>query len=151
MKLIILPILLMFSIPAFAFNASTQFVLRPHNIPNPAKFNKEAFKEVPTSVKHKYTDGISGSLAGAAVLDFNNDGAYEIFFGGGANQEDFLLSYKNGEFVNVISNTGLSSTETTYGSTAIDMNDDGYTDLLIAREVSKSKCYPLILLKMKRR
>jgi enediyne biosynthesis protein E4 len=36
--------------------------------------------------------------------------------------------------VNIKPGTGLSKDSTTYGSTAIDLNNDGDTDLLIARD-----------------
>ncbi len=134
MKTTILFIFLLFSIPGFSFqsniNVGFPFEHLPKHVDNS---NKEVFTEIQTNASHQFSNKVSHPLVGAAVIDYNNDGAYEIFFGGGANQEDFLISYNNNKFQNIIANTGISSREATYGATAIDMNNDGFTDLLIAR------------------
>lgn len=72
-------------------------------------------------------------FTGAAVIDVDGDGKFEIFVGGGEGQRDALLSYRNGRLVNVEHGTGLSSTTATYGVTSIDMDADGDTDLIVAR------------------
>jgi len=72
---------------------------------------------------------------GSAVIDVNGDGKEEIFIGGGGGQDDALFSYENGEFVNIISGTGLSKKEGyTYGAVSLDINQDGEVDLILARE-----------------
>ncbi|MCA9470094.1 MAG: VCBS repeat-containing protein [Nitrospira sp.] len=58
----------------------------------------------------------------------------EIFVGGGGGQDDALFTYQDEKLVNIIQGTGLSSLTATYGATSIDMDQDGDTDLLIARE-----------------
>lgn len=72
-------------------------------------------------------------VAGIAV-DINNNGKDEIFIGGGENQDDVLLSYKDGKMVDIIKSTGLSSKSPTYGGVSIDINDNGYNDMIIARD-----------------
>ncbi len=133
MRLAIIISSLLLGAQAIAFNT----VYTPpvhHNVPDESTRNKNIpFTEVSTQVKHNYVGQVAHPLTGAAVVDYDNDGVYEIFYGGGFNQEDSLLSYKNESFHDVIGDTGLSSTTATYGATAIDMNDDGFTDLLIAR------------------
>jgi len=57
----------------------------------------------------------------------------EIFVGGGNGQEDVLLSYDGEKFINVIDGTGLSSIETTFGAISLDVNDDGWQDMIISR------------------
>ena len=70
------------------------------------------------------------------MIDIDNDGRFEIFVGGGAGSPDGLLSYHDGAFRNVIEGTGLSSDTATYGAKAIDMDADGDTDMVIARNDS---------------
>lgn len=91
------------------------------------------FTPVPVDFTHTWATGTQ-PFTGAAVIDIDGNGTYEIFVGGGEGQHDALLSYRNGELVNIENGTGLSSTSATYGSTAIDIDADGDTDLIIARE-----------------
>ena len=72
-------------------------------------------------------------VAGVAI-DINNDGRESIFIGGGVNQDDLLLENINGKLVNNIQGTGLSSKSPTYGGVSIDMDNDGYSDLIVARQ-----------------
>ncbi len=93
----------------------------------------EPFTPVPADFTHIWTKG-THPFTGASVIDIEGDGTFEIFVGGGEGQHDALLSYRNGRLVNIENDTGLSNTSATYGSTAIDMDADGDTDLLVARE-----------------
>ena len=72
-------------------------------------------------------------FTGAAVIDIDGDGIWEVFIGGGKGQPDGLFRFEAGELTNVIEGSGLSSLEATHGATAIDMDADGDTDMLIAR------------------
>lgn len=91
------------------------------------------FTPVPADFTHTWTKG-THPFTGAAVIDIDGNGTYEIFVGGGEGQPDALLSYRNGQLVNIEHGTGLSNTNATYGSTAIDIDADGDTDLIVARE-----------------
>ncbi len=92
------------------------------------------FEEIPVLFDHRWADG-SHPFSGAAAIDVDMDGAFEIFVGGGRGQADALLTLNNGRLVDFISDTGLSeSSVATHGATAIDLNDDGLTDLIVARE-----------------
>ena len=91
------------------------------------------FKEVKIDFNH-FWDDVTHPFFGAAVIDINQDGKMEVFIGGGNNQDDVLFSYESGSFVNIIKGTGLNSKVATYGTTAIDLNKDNKTDLIIARD-----------------
>lgn len=91
------------------------------------------FTPVPVDFTHTWTKG-THPFTGAAVIDVDSDGRFEVFVGGGQGQQDVLLSYRDGRLVNIEPGTGLSKDSTTYGSTAIDLDADGDTDLLVARE-----------------
>jgi len=94
--------------------------------------NPPLFSEVAIDFGHHWVKSVHPFL-GAAVIDVEDDGKFEIFVGGGEGQSDALFSYRDGSFRNVIDGTGLSSDTATYGSKAIDMDADGDTDLLVAR------------------
>jgi PBP1b-binding outer membrane lipoprotein LpoB len=91
------------------------------------------FIPIPADFTHVWKKG-THPFTGAAVIDIDGDGKFEIFVGGGEGQPDALLSYRNGRLVNIENGTGLLNTNATYGSTAIDMDADGDTDLIVARE-----------------
>lgn len=90
------------------------------------------FEEIPVSFEHHWDDSVH-PFGGAAVIDTNGDGKMEIFVGGGKNQPDALLSYHNGQLVDIINKTGLSNLSATYGSVSIDIDNDSDVDLLVAR------------------
>ena len=70
----------------------------------------------------------------AIAIDINNDGKESLFIGGGENQDDMLLDVVDGKLVNIIKGTGLSSMFPTYGGISIDLDNDRYSDLIVARE-----------------
>jgi len=90
------------------------------------------FKEIDVNFKHEVTEMIH-PFGGGAVIDIDNDGKHEIFVGGSKGQGDALFSYRDGRLVDIISNTGLSSDEATYGVISLDVDNDGYVDLIVAR------------------
>ena len=92
----------------------------------------ERFKPVPVEFTHLW-DEMTHPFSGAAVIDLDGDGKLEIFIGGGQGQRDALLSYRDGRLVNIENGTGLSNNAATHGATAIDMDADGDTDLIVAR------------------
>lgn len=90
------------------------------------------FTPVPVDFRHVWNRA-THPFSGAAVIDIDGDGKFEIYVSGGEGQRDALLSYRNGRLVNIENGTGLSSITATYGATAIDMDADGDTDLIVAR------------------
>jgi hypothetical protein len=105
----------------------------PLSAPVPAWADEPTrFVEVDIGFEHRWIHSVHPFL-GAAVIDIDNDGRFEIFVGGGQDQPDALFAYRQGAFHNVIEGTGLSRTSATYGAKAIDMDADGDTDMVIAR------------------
>jgi len=98
----------------------------------PAPINIQPFEEISVAFQHHWKE-TSHPFSGAAVVDVDNNGTFEIFIGGGEGQQDALLSFQQGKLVDIIENTGLSSEVATYGVTSIDIDNDRDTDLLIAR------------------
>lgn len=73
---------------------------------------------------------------GAAIIDYNNDGIEEIFLGGGVRQNDALFSLKEGQFRNITEAVGLVKLggEATYGVAVLDVDSNGFDDLIISRD-----------------
>jgi len=95
------------------------------------------FSNVPLDFVHKYTAEKSLPLAPSALIDIDNDNIDEVFFGGGMSQEDAIYAYRNNEFVLVSEEVGLpkkGNTTTSLGVVSGDMDNNGFTDLIIARE-----------------
>jgi hypothetical protein len=90
------------------------------------------FTEVDVDFDHHWVKS-GHPFLGAAVIDVDDDGRFEIFVGAGQGSPDALLSYRDGAFHDVIEGTGLSNETATYGAKAIDMDADGDTDMVIAR------------------
>jgi enediyne biosynthesis protein E4 len=95
-----------------------------------------SFKEINFPFVQKHNNKMSLPFMASAIIDIDNDGIEEVFIGGGYNQQDGLFAYKNGNFVDVSNKHGLGKKEndTTYGSVALDINNDEYPDLIVARD-----------------
>ena len=70
----------------------------------------------------------------SAAFDINGDGRDELFIGGGDAQADQFLEFKNGGFVPLSIKLEKGDVDATHGAAALDMDNDGDTDLLAARE-----------------
>ncbi|MGK0374001.1 MAG: hypothetical protein ACJA2E_000469 [Arenicella sp.] len=72
----------------------------------------------------------------SAVIDIDGDGIEEIFLGGGIEQNDALYRFDNGRFVDITAQTNWSkdTPDNTFSSIALDLDNDGDTDLLITRQ-----------------
>ena len=94
------------------------------------------FKEVKFSFVHKHDKEKSLPFMASAIIDVDNDGTEEVFIGGGFNQQDGLFAFKDGKFVNISSGRGLTKqdNDTTFSSVAIDINNDGFSDLIVSRD-----------------
>ena len=100
----------------------------------PVPIEVKTYEEITAHHAHKWSKK-AHPVVGAAVIDVDHDGLYEVFVGGGKDQADALLQYQNNELVNIIeTHSILSSLATTYGIVAIDVDNNGFTDLIVARE-----------------
>jgi hypothetical protein len=91
------------------------------------------FAEVPLPFAHAQT-GDALPFTGAAAFDLDGDGAHELFLGGGADQADGLFRLHGGGFVAVDAGLAKPAGVATYGAAALDLDGDGRTDLLVARD-----------------
>ena len=94
------------------------------------------FSAVPITFEHDYKSGSALPFSGSAIIEMNNDSRPEVFIGGGYLQRDGLFHYQEGRFEDISADVGLSKDigDSTYGAASIDTNQDGYIDLLVARE-----------------
>ena len=72
----------------------------------PAHIKPLNLREIPVAFSHIWDDDHNFHLAGAAAIDVDNDGRFEIFVGGGRGQDDALLTFENNKLVNKIKGTG---------------------------------------------
>jgi len=72
----------------------------------------------------------------SAIIDIDGDGIEEVFLGGGIDQADAFYKFENGKFTDITSQTAWSKAtpDKTFGSVALDLDNDGDTDMLIARQ-----------------
>lgn len=96
-----------------------------------------AFRKVDAPFEHRWKE-TSHPFSGAAVIDIDGDGREEIFVGGGEGQKDALFRYESGRLIYMPEALQLSSDAATHGATAIDIDSDGDTDLLVARTTGVS-------------
>jgi hypothetical protein len=101
-------------------------------VDTPGMADISAFEPVPLELQHQWDDSVH-PFTGAAVIDTDGDGRFEVFVSGSQNQPDALLSYRDGKLVNRIDDSGLSNPTAAYGALSIDIDNDADVDLLVAR------------------
>lgn len=77
------------------------------------------------------------STAGAAI-NVDNDGAEELFLGGGHGQKDAIFRFVDNKFVDVTAETGYEKTtdEATMSSVSLDVDKNGFDDLIVTTSTS---------------
>jgi hypothetical protein len=71
----------------------------------------------------------------SAIIDVDNDGIEELFLGGSKNTPDGLFQFKNNQLILIEGARGLTKGATaSYGAVALDVDNNGEQDLLVARE-----------------
>ena len=75
-------------------------------------------------------------FAGSAIIDVDNDGVEEVFFGGGMDQMDAFYRFTDGSFSDITESLGWTKqpSDKTFGAVALDLDADGDTDMLVTRQ-----------------
>ncbi|GAB5388814.1 MAG: hypothetical protein Alpg2KO_17820 [Alphaproteobacteria bacterium] len=91
------------------------------------------YAELPTGWSHT-PDAADLPFSGGAALDVDGDGQMELFVSPGRNQMPALLRVASGTVTDLAAQAGLSAVNAaTHGATAMDMDGNGQTDLILAR------------------
>ncbi|GAB4576548.1 MAG: hypothetical protein Tsb008_20920 [Rhodothalassiaceae bacterium] len=95
-----------------------------------------AFMEVSIPFLHKADLAQSLPFMAAAAIDIDGDGQDELFLGGGRSQNDAILAFRDGAFIDVTSGYGLEKSlpDASMGAASLDIDGDGMTELFVARE-----------------
>lgn len=94
------------------------------------------FSKIDFDFKHQYNGKKSLPVVTSSMIDINNDGIDEVFFGGGYGQNDQLFEYKDGKMVNISSEVNLleKGDFTSVSSVSADFDNNGFVDLIVGRE-----------------
>ena len=94
-------------------------------------FDEQIIDFVPT-----YDKAESLPFTASAVIDIDNDGTEELFLGGGVHQADAIYKFQDGGFTDITASTRWTkeTPDRSYGASALDLDNDGDTDVLIARQ-----------------
>ena len=95
------------------------------------------FEEITLPFIHEYTIEKSLPFFASAVIDIDNDGVDEIYLGGGILQQDVMYAYQaDGSFTDISdkTNIGAPKQSETFGVAVLDVDENGWDDLVIARE-----------------
>lgn len=95
------------------------------------------FEETVLPFAHEYTIEKSLPFFASAVIDIDNDGIEEIYLGGGLLQPDVMYAYQpDGSFKDIseATNIGAAKNPETFGVAVLDVDENGWDDLVIARE-----------------
>lgn len=93
------------------------------------------FKEVALDFVHEIDESKALPFTASAVIDIDNDGIEELFIGGGPNQQDVFYKFFQNGFVKLNNNILEKTIESdaTFGSSVIDVDGNGFSDLIISR------------------
>lgn len=90
-----------------------------------------------TSRLEGFTHTSDGGDAGTGIawLDYNNDGWLDFYVANGIGHDDGLMrNNRNGSFTNVMDTAGFGDGNGSSGVVAGDLNNDGFTDLIVVGE-----------------
>jgi len=92
------------------------------------------FREISVNWIHQ-SDENSLPFAAIAAIDIDGDGVDELFVGGGKNQPDAILQYRDNSFgVTALTGFEKGTGDATMGAVSMDVTGDGKADLFVARE-----------------
>ena len=94
------------------------------------------FTELPVIFTEEHNGEESLPVTASSLIDIDNDGVDELFFGGGYNQQDELFKYQNDGFTSISKEVGLleKNNLSTLGAASADFDNNGFSDLIISRE-----------------
>ncbi|MBW2389460.1 MAG: VCBS repeat-containing protein, partial [Deltaproteobacteria bacterium] len=92
------------------------------------------FATVEIDFEHHYAAATSIETTAGAVLNLDNDGAEELFLGGGEGQQDALFRFVDGAFVDITASSGLkkATDEATMSAVSLDVDGNGFDDLIVS-------------------
>ncbi len=93
-----------------------------------------SFTEVALPFAHEADLVNSLPFLASAAIDIDGDGRDELFLGGGDAQPDGLFAFRNGGFEKLPLSFAKGAVDATHGAASIDIDNDGDTDLFVARE-----------------
>ncbi len=75
-------------------------------------------------------------FAAGAIIDIDDDGVEEVFFGGGIDQQDAIYAFNNGQFEDITEKTGITkeTPDKTFSAISLDLDIDGDSDMLVTRQ-----------------
>ncbi len=94
------------------------------------------YQMLDTGFSQRYNPLYGVPYTAAAFIDIDKDGRDELFLGGGVRQPDALLKLQEDGFVDISDDIGLVKLGggMTTGVATLDLDGNGYSDLLVARE-----------------
>lgn len=94
------------------------------------------FTAVDLPFTQEYDGEKSLPLAPSAMIDIDNDGVDEVWFGGGLGQNDAIFKFENDKFVDITAQTnfGEQGDFTSSGVATADFDNNGFQDIIISRE-----------------
>ncbi len=123
--------ILLFAVLFYAFRASRVNPYPDDRFDGPLP----AYTEAVLPFSHQYNGDRFLPMMASAVIDVDADGIPELFIGGGENQADALFRFENGRFRDISGALGLTAkADATYGAQVVDVDNDGRTDLVVARD-----------------
>ena len=101
------------------------------------RFTEQEIDFVPT-----YNKSLTIPFTAGAVIDVDNDGVEELFFGGGMEQQDAFYRFvpdqseSTGAFEDITSQVGWikDTPDKTFGAVSLDLDHDGDNDMLVTRQ-----------------
>lgn len=94
------------------------------------------FSEVTLDFVQEHNTKASLPVIASTLIDINNDGVDELFFGGGFDQQDQLFEFKDQGFKSISDRVKLPKKNkvTTLGAASADFDNNGFSDLIVSRE-----------------
>ena len=132
--LLAIPVLVIVIIGLVAYKFSSDRN-NPYSDIKPDSFVPE-YTEIPLGFVQVYQEANSLPFMASAVIDLDQDGVEEVYLGGGMGQEDGFFKYSENGFEDITAQVEFEkdANDVTYGASVIDADDDGLSDMFVARK-----------------